>query len=278
MPVYNGAKYIRDALDSLLAQTVEDYELLISDNASTDETQAICEEYARRDPRIRYVRHGENMGAVANFRFVLENASADIFVWAAYDDTWAADFLSDAISFLKDEEIDFVFPAFKLQSIALGVARQFDMNIFKFIELSERRTRFMNFVSLHYLSHSANIVYSVFRTDFLKKIWMTQDIGNDGVFGAVVVSRGRGMVGTATFSKRYRLFWPGPLTACAGAIVRRLKGGHARADAQRAIAQAAQRLHELFPEYQREIAFIFDRYRPITFDRRYRICPINSLF
>lgn len=277
MPVYNGAKFIRDALESLLAQTVKDYELLISDNASTDETQAICEEYVKRDPRIRFVRHAKNMGAVANFRFVLEEASADIFMWAAYDDTWAPDFLSDATSRLEDGSIDFVFPAFKLESIFFGVARQFDRNIFQFIGLHDRRTRLVNFMSLHYLSHSANIVYSVFRTDFLRKAWAMQDIGNDGVFGAVVISRGRGMVGSAMFSKRYWLFWPGLLTACAGIVVNRLKGHHAVADAQPAIARAAQRLHELFPEYRREIAFIFDRYRPITFNRRYRICSISEL-
>jgi len=73
MPVYNGEKYIREALDSLLAQTFTDFELIISDNASTDGTQVICEEYAARDPRIRYVRQRENRGAVANFRFVLDS-------------------------------------------------------------------------------------------------------------------------------------------------------------------------------------------------------------
>lgn len=88
MPVYNGAAYIREALDSLLAQTFKDFELIISDNASTDDTQAICEEYARRDPRIRYVRQGENKGVLANFQFVLDQAKGDYFMWAAADDRW----------------------------------------------------------------------------------------------------------------------------------------------------------------------------------------------
>lgn len=188
MPVYNGAKFIRNALDSLLAQTVDNFELLISDNASTDETQKICNEYAKRDTRIRYVRHSENMGAVANFRFVLDKARADLFMWAAHDDTWAPDFLSDAISRLEDKSLDFVFPAFKLESIFFGIAKQFDMNIFQFVGLHDRRMRVLHFMSLHYLSHSANIVYSVFRTEFLRKVWEIQDIGNDGAFGAVVVS------------------------------------------------------------------------------------------
>lgn len=88
MPVYNGSQYIREALDSLLTQTFTDFELIISDNASTDTTQSICEEYARRDPRIRYLRQTENKGALANFQFVLEQAQGEFFMWAAADDLW----------------------------------------------------------------------------------------------------------------------------------------------------------------------------------------------
>lgn len=88
MPVYNGAQYIREALDSLLGQTFTDFELIISDNASTDATQSICEEYARRDPRVRYLRQAANKGALANFQFVLDQAQGEFFMWAAADDLW----------------------------------------------------------------------------------------------------------------------------------------------------------------------------------------------
>ncbi|WP_448533355.1 glycosyltransferase family 2 protein [Parathermosynechococcus lividus] len=88
MPVYNGAKYIREALDSLLGQTFTDFELIISDNASTDDTEAICREYAVKDQRIRYVRQAQNLGAGSNFKFVLDEAIAEYFMWAAADDVW----------------------------------------------------------------------------------------------------------------------------------------------------------------------------------------------
>lgn len=88
MPVFNGGKYIREALDSLLAQTFTDFELIISDNASTDGTEAICREYEEKDSRIRYVRQTENRGAAANFRFVLGEARGEYFMWAACDDVW----------------------------------------------------------------------------------------------------------------------------------------------------------------------------------------------
>jgi glycosyltransferase involved in cell wall biosynthesis len=67
MPVYNGEPYLTRALDALLAQSFTDFELIISDNASTDATETICREYAARDRRIRYYRCNENHGAAWNF-------------------------------------------------------------------------------------------------------------------------------------------------------------------------------------------------------------------
>lgn len=93
MPVYNGEKYIREALDSLLAQTFTDFELIISDNCSTDNTQEICREYATKDSRIRYARQSRNIRAISNFEFVLQESSSDFFMWAASDDIWAEDWL-----------------------------------------------------------------------------------------------------------------------------------------------------------------------------------------
>ena len=86
MPVYNGEPFISEALDSLLDQTFTDFELIISDNASTDSTEAICRQYAAKDSRIRYVRQAENLGAPANFQFVLDQAVGKYFMWAAADD------------------------------------------------------------------------------------------------------------------------------------------------------------------------------------------------
>lgn len=107
MPVYNGEKFIREAIDSLLAQTFVDFKLIISDNASTDGTAKICAEYARADNRIRYVRQQENIGAVKNFAFVLNESSGKYFMWAAADDFWSADFLESNISFLE-RNMDYV--------------------------------------------------------------------------------------------------------------------------------------------------------------------------
>ena len=86
MPVYNGEVFIRDALDSLVAQSFANFELIISDNASTDHTEAICRRYASQDSRINYVRQTKNIGADANFQFVLDKATGEYFMWNAADD------------------------------------------------------------------------------------------------------------------------------------------------------------------------------------------------
>jgi glycosyltransferase involved in cell wall biosynthesis len=77
MPVYNGERCIRQALDSVLGQTYENLEVIISDNASTDNTAEICLEYAARDQRIQYHRNPVNLGVIANLPRVFELSSGD---------------------------------------------------------------------------------------------------------------------------------------------------------------------------------------------------------
>jgi glycosyltransferase involved in cell wall biosynthesis len=86
MPVYNGSQFIRRAIDSILIQEFKDLELVISDNASEDDTSTICEEYSLRDARIRYHRNDVNIGATANFNRTFEMSRGQYFKWAAHDD------------------------------------------------------------------------------------------------------------------------------------------------------------------------------------------------
>jgi glycosyltransferase involved in cell wall biosynthesis len=88
LPVYNGERYLRDSLDSLLAQTYTEFELVISDNASTDGTAEICREYAERDERIRFIRQSRNIGAGPNHNFLPTQARAPYFKWASHDDVY----------------------------------------------------------------------------------------------------------------------------------------------------------------------------------------------
>jgi len=101
MPVYNGEKYLHRALDSLLAQDYGQFELIISDNASTDDTQNICITYMKNDKRVHYSRNNENLGALANFRRVVGLADGEYFMWGACDDQWKPSFLYGMVQELE---------------------------------------------------------------------------------------------------------------------------------------------------------------------------------
>jgi glycosyltransferase involved in cell wall biosynthesis len=86
LPVFNGERYLEACVRSILDQTYADFELVIADNASSDATEDICRALSRVDGRVRYLRHGENIGAGPNHNFVLEQATGELFRWAAADD------------------------------------------------------------------------------------------------------------------------------------------------------------------------------------------------
>src|SRR5246127_1342949 len=99
--VYNGEYFLEETLRSILSQTFTDFELIISDNASTDRTGEIAQAYAERDGRIRYYRSEKNMGAGWNVRRVYELATAKYFKQAAADDLLEPDFLRRCVEILE---------------------------------------------------------------------------------------------------------------------------------------------------------------------------------
>ncbi len=100
LPVYNGARFLERALDSLLRQTYTDFTLLIADNGSSDNTREICERYCAQDPRVRYVRHAKNIGAPRNWNYVVEQAHGDYFKWATANDECAPEMLALCVAAL----------------------------------------------------------------------------------------------------------------------------------------------------------------------------------
>lgn len=100
LPTYNGAGYLAQALDALLAQTYTDYELIISDNASTDATPEIARAYVKQDARVRYVRHPVNRGSAFNHNFVIHEARGEFFKWASDDDLYHPTLLARCVAAL----------------------------------------------------------------------------------------------------------------------------------------------------------------------------------
>lgn len=101
LPVRNGERYIEQAIDSLLAQTFDDLELLITDNASTDRTEEICRAAAARDARVRYERSDENHGGAWNFNRAFAVTSSEYFKWAAHDDVCEPTFVERCVGALE---------------------------------------------------------------------------------------------------------------------------------------------------------------------------------
>jgi glycosyltransferase involved in cell wall biosynthesis len=101
VPVFNGGRYLEDCLDSLVAQRHDDLEILISDNASTDRTAEICRVYCQRDERVRYYRQDQNIGAAANWNFLVRKATGEFFKWAAYDDVCGPDLVARSVAALQ---------------------------------------------------------------------------------------------------------------------------------------------------------------------------------
>lgn len=100
LPVYNGERFVAATLDSIVRQTFDNWELIISDNASTDRTAAICQEYAQRDPRIRYVRNERNIGSTRNFNQTVRLASAPYFKLTNADDLCEPELLARCVEVL----------------------------------------------------------------------------------------------------------------------------------------------------------------------------------
>lgn len=102
MPLHNGARFLRGALDALLSQGYQDFEIFISDNASEDETPIICREYVSADRRIHYHREKKNKGATWNFTRTYQSARGEYFMWAAHDDLRRPEYLSRCVTALRN--------------------------------------------------------------------------------------------------------------------------------------------------------------------------------
>jgi glycosyltransferase involved in cell wall biosynthesis len=165
LPVYNGQNYVSESLDSLLAQTYTDFELIISDNASTDSTEEICRDYAARDSRIRYVRQPMNMGAAPNHNYLVQSARGRLFKWAAHDDLFAPKLVERCIEALEDR------PELILAHAYMGTADEhgntlaiYDYRLDTDSPRASKRFRSLMFTD------GGDDFYGVIRTDVMRRI------------------------------------------------------------------------------------------------------------
>ncbi|MDX8392426.1 MAG: glycosyltransferase family 2 protein [Mariprofundaceae bacterium] len=216
MPVYNGAAYICEALDSLLAQSFTDFELIISDNASTDDTQTICQAYEKKDARVRYVRQKKNLGAEKNFHFVLNEASSEYFMWAAADDCWMPTFVEASVALLcENKDIQFTVTDFSVRSRLSCLFNLKKQSIFECVTKENRKDRVLLYTRLPFTSHKDNFVYALWRTQAIKNsINQIHELcGKVFIGGAVneyILSMCRGgYIQKTLFIKKYKGLPPG---------------------------------------------------------------------
>lgn len=103
LPVYNGEKYVAESIEALLGQSFTDFELIISDNASTDGTGDICRRYQGKDSRVRYFRQERNVGIAPNVNFILGQVRGELYKEASHDDLYARTLLEKCVAALDDD-------------------------------------------------------------------------------------------------------------------------------------------------------------------------------
>jgi len=193
LPVYNGERFLRSKIDSILNQTYTNFELVISDNASTDQTQKICEEYVKKDNRIKYFRQEKNFGVTWNFEFVLKKSNNDYFMWTGVDDVLLPEFIEKNIQTLEKNK-KCVASISKINSYQPDdEIIQIDKND---LEYSEFIKKIRNYIrpriifpiegdfqtkARSYLKKSScQVIYSVFKSDIIKKSIIAESfLGHD---------------------------------------------------------------------------------------------------
>jgi|GEM_PF-2070794 len=166
LPVFNGEDFLEQALCSLLSQDYRNLELLILDNCSTDKTEQICRSYAEADRRIRYHKHSVNLGWLENFNSAVYYARGEYFMYAAHDDLWEPNYLSELLKILQ-------------QDAAIGLAfTRLDFidesgRIFKNAahppDLKGAYSLFRNFLNYLMRFHYDYIVYGLYRSSMIKQ-------------------------------------------------------------------------------------------------------------
>lgn len=157
LPVYNDVEFIEESLTSLLLQTFKNFRLIISDDGSTDGSQAICEKYAQKDARISYIRQPKNLGISKNMTYLLNQGNSKYFMWAGDDDLWDKTFIEKLINLLEQNNSISAFCNFSTiddKGIKLKTYTEFNYSN------PNRKLRVVNFIKN---SHDA-FGYGIFKT------------------------------------------------------------------------------------------------------------------
>lgn len=167
MATYNGRKYLREQIDSILNQTYSDFRLFISDDASTDSTVKILEEYEKKDKRVEIYCHEKNMGVVSNFEFLINKVRSEYFMFADQDDVWKPDKIEKSLKKLEETGSDLVYTDLEVVDNKLN---KLESSFWKQKGFYEKITKNNNFESLYlnnYINGCTMLCKSSYINDFL---------------------------------------------------------------------------------------------------------------
>lgn len=165
IPTYNSSKYLEESLSSILNQTYENIEFIISDNASTDNTKSIISEFQKKHHNLIVYHQEKNAGPISNFKFLLEKSSPEstFFMWAASDDLWSKDFVKNIISQMINEKTGIGFSPYIY--IDENGKSSSSMRSFNF---SSRFTLLRIFKFLYYFDDG--FFYGIYRKELINQI------------------------------------------------------------------------------------------------------------
>ena len=189
IPVYNGDNYLADALDCFLNQSFTDFEIIVSDNCSTDRTEEITRRYLEQDSRIRYVRNEKNLGAAPNYNQCVDLAQADYFKWAAHDDLCEPTYLEKCVQIL-DEHPDVVIAHAYTTIVDEHGNRMHDYNDLLNLRWDQPHKRFHRY--LFRPAFEWNAIFGVMRIEELRKTKLIGDyVASDQTVLGELILRGK---------------------------------------------------------------------------------------
>jgi glycosyltransferase involved in cell wall biosynthesis len=203
VPTYNRADRLPRALDSLLGQTRGDFEVLISDNASTDDTEAVCAEYLRRDPRLRYHRQPSNLGPIGNFNWLLGEVRTEFLLMLADDDWLDPEYVERCLEIIgADPSLSIITAATRYYDDGQVDAPHPDLILNTEMLESTGERRVLRFLSK---SWTSSAFYGVIRTSAARNaVPLVNVMGADWLFVSALAFQGRVLTTATTHLNRER--------------------------------------------------------------------------
>ncbi len=167
LPTYNGEKYIKEQIDSILNQTYQNIQLIISDDCSKDHTLEILKEYEKKDNRITVYEQKENLGCTKNYEFLLKQVKNEIYMLSDQDDVWKPEKIEKTYEQLQKEKADLVFGDLEIVNEKLEtIAPSFN----QFMKLDKKIKKYKNTYQLNYLYNCITGCTIMSKKKWLEKI------------------------------------------------------------------------------------------------------------